>query len=88
LGPERGVKSLYGGSKTAGCNGSEAYSLDRFTMREPSRSCHGEGHILAAGVRSAVGILPGYGARHVVKDWSGTGETRLRSLNVQARRFV
>jgi RNA-directed DNA polymerase len=39
---ERGVKSLFGGSKSAGRSGSESCSLDTGTMREPSRSRHGE----------------------------------------------
>jgi hypothetical protein len=38
---ERGVESLFGGSKRAGCDCSPV----RFTMGEPSRSCHGEGHV-------------------------------------------
>ena len=37
---KRGVESLFGGSERAGCD----CSLVRFTMGEPSRSCHGEGH--------------------------------------------
>src|SRR5438093_529672 len=36
---ERGVESLFGGSKRAGCD----CSLVTFTTEEPSRSCHGEG---------------------------------------------
>ena len=42
---ERGVKSLFGGSKRAGrrTTRSESYSLVTFTTGEPSRSCHGEG---------------------------------------------
>ena len=38
---ERGVESLFGGSKRAGWD----CSLVRFTVGEPSRSCHGEGHV-------------------------------------------
>ncbi len=37
---ERGVESLFGGSERAGCD----CSLVKYTIGEPSRSCHGEGH--------------------------------------------
>ena len=42
---ERGVKSLFGGSKRAGRSATrrEPCSLVTFTMGEPSRSYHGEG---------------------------------------------
>ena len=42
---ERGVKSLFGGSKRAGRSATrrESCSLVTFTTGEPSRSCHGEG---------------------------------------------
>jgi hypothetical protein len=42
---ERGVKSLFGGSKRAGRRSTraESCSLVTFTTGEPSRSCHGEG---------------------------------------------
>src|SRR6266550_7596117 len=42
---ERGVKSLFGGSKRAGRSATrrESCSLVRDTTGEPSRSCHGEG---------------------------------------------
>ncbi|MGH9301706.1 MAG: hypothetical protein ACRD0E_07470 [Acidimicrobiales bacterium] len=42
---ERGVESLFGGSKRAGrrTTRSESCSLVTFTTGEPSRSCHGEG---------------------------------------------
>ena len=41
---ERGVESLFGGSKRAGrrTTRSESCSLVAFTTGEPSRSCHGE----------------------------------------------
>src|SRR5438046_10007672 len=41
LAAERGVESLFGGSKRAGWD----CSLVRSTVGEPSRSCHGEGHV-------------------------------------------
>ena len=42
---ERGVKSLFGGSKRAGRSATrrESCSLVTFTTGEPSRSCHCEG---------------------------------------------
>ncbi len=48
---KRGVESLFGGSKRAGCD----YSLVRITIGEPSRSCHGEGHVRQALVRGQLG---------------------------------
>src|ERR1039457_6219213 len=48
---ERGVKSLFGGSKRAGRSATrrESCSLVTFTREEPSRSCHGEGSIRPTG---------------------------------------
>jgi hypothetical protein len=48
---ERGVKSLFGGSKRAGRSVTrhESCSLVTDTTREPSRSCHGEGSIRPTG---------------------------------------
>ena len=46
---ERGVKSLFGGSKRAGCD----CSLVIGTNGEPSRSSHGEGHVLRFRVDAA-----------------------------------
>ena len=42
---ERGVESVFGGSKRAGRSAirCESCSLVTFTTGEPSRSCHGEG---------------------------------------------
>ncbi len=66
---ERGVKSLFGGSKHAGRSATrrESCSLVRLTMGEPSRSCHGEGRC-STDWRSGYAhrrVLPGYGERHV-----------------------
>ena len=49
---ERGVESHFGGSKRAGRSAfwCEFCSLDRYTMEEPSRSYHGEGHVRQSGV--------------------------------------
>ncbi len=48
---ERGVKSLFGGSKRAGRSATrhKSCSLVKFTMKEPSRSYHGEGSIRPTG---------------------------------------
>jgi hypothetical protein len=48
---ERGVKSLFGGSKRAGRSATrhESCSLVTRTTKEPSRSCHGEGSIRPTG---------------------------------------
>ena len=72
---ERGVEGLYGGSKRAGCD----YSLVRFTMEEPSRSCHGEGHVRRPCCGAGRRVLPGYGELHARKVGVGTWETRLPS---------
>jgi hypothetical protein len=52
---ERGVESLFGGSKITGRSGSEHCSLVKLTMGEPSRSCHGEGHVRRALFRGQPG---------------------------------
>ena len=72
---ERGAKSLFGGSERAGCD----CSLVTFTMEEPSRSCHGEGHVRRPCSENGRRVLPGYGKLHARKAWSGTRETRLPS---------
>jgi hypothetical protein len=48
-------------------------------MGEPSRSCHGEGHVCHAGFRMVWRVPPGYGERHVRTVWFGTGEARLHT---------
>jgi hypothetical protein len=73
---ERGVKSLFGGSKRAGCD----CSLDRFTTEEPSRSCHGEGHVRRSWSEVDRRVLPGYGKLHARTVWAGTWEARLSRL--------
>ena len=84
LAAERSVESPFGGSKRAGRSATrcESCSLVRITMREPSRSCHGEGHVCPVGFRMVGRVSSGYGERHVRKVWSGTGETRLRMPDV------
>ena len=80
---ERGVESLFGGSKRAGCD----CSLVRVTMGEPSRSCHGEGHVCWVEFRSRRRVLPGYGELHARTVWFGTRETRLSSLVSKDRSY-
>jgi len=57
---ERGVKSLFGGSKIAGRTATrwESCSLVKVTTGEPSRSCHGEGHVCQALFRGQPGGSP------------------------------
>lgn len=77
---ERGVESLFGGSKIAGRTATrwESCSLVIFTMGKPSRSYHGEGHVCRALFPgSARRVASGYGERHVITVRCGTGEARL-----------
>src|SRR5579859_4067937 len=72
---ERGVKSLFGGSKRAGRsvkrtlqprqthNGGAEPLMSRRRPRPPG-----------PGPGSAWRVLPGYGGRHVRRVWAGTGE--------------
>jgi hypothetical protein len=80
---ERGVESLFGGSKRAGCD----CSLVRSTMGEPSRSRHGEGHARRVEFRSRRRVPPGYGELHARTVWFGTRETRLSSLVSKDRSY-
>jgi hypothetical protein len=80
---ERGVESLFGGSKRAGRSATrrESCSLVTLTMGGPSRSCHGEGNIQRLWFRTSPRwTSPGYGERHVRTVRFGTGETRLCRL--------
>jgi hypothetical protein len=73
---ERGVESLFGGSKRAGCD----CSLVRVTMGEPSRSFHGEGHVRQSLFRIGCGGFPrGRGSCTRARSDHGTRETRLAS---------
>jgi putative transposase len=80
---ERDVKSPFGGSKHAG------RSIKR--TLQPRQIYSGEAEPLMSGRRpclggpvpgSALGVLPGYGGRHVCIVWAGTGETRLTMPDV------
>jgi hypothetical protein len=77
LAAERGVESLFGGSKRVGWD----CSLVRFTIGEPSRSCHGEGHVRQSWFRIGYGgSLRGRETCTRVRSDHGTRETRLASL--------
>jgi hypothetical protein len=74
---KQGVESLFGGNKRAGCD----CSLDKFTMGEPSRSCHGEGHVRQSMLRTRHGGSPrGTGSWTRARSDHGTRETRLPGL--------
>ena len=75
---ERGVESLFGGSKRAGCDN---YSFVKRIVGEPSRSCHGEGHVRWSWLRiGRGGSLRGRGGCTCARSDRRTGETRLASL--------
>ncbi len=81
---ERGVESLFGGSKRAGCD----CSLVRFTIGEPSRSCHGEGHVRQSWFRIGCGgSSRGTGTCTRARSDHGTRETRLASLVSKDRTY-
>ena len=81
---ERGVESLFGGSKRVGCD----YSLVRVTTGEPSRSCHGEGHVCQSWFRIGCGgSLRGTGSCTRARSDRGTRETRLASLVSEDRSY-
>jgi hypothetical protein len=81
---ERGVESLFGGSKRAGCD----CSLVTFTIGEPSRSCHGEGHARQSWFRIGHGgSLRGTGSCTCARSDRGTREARLGSLVSKDRSY-
>ena len=81
---ERGVESLFGGSKRAGCD----CSLVRETIGEPSRSRHGEGHVRQSWFRIGCGgSLRGKGSCTRARSDHGTRETRLASLVSEDRSY-
>ncbi len=81
---ERSVKSLFGGSKRAGCD----YSLVRETIGEPSRSFHGEGHVRQSVIRIGCGgSLRGTGSCTRARSGHGTREARLPSLVSKDRSY-
>ena len=81
---ERGVESLFGGSKRAGCD----CSLVKVTIGEPSRSCHGEGHVRQSWFRIGCGgSLRGTETCTRAKSDRGTRETRLPSLVSKDRSY-
>jgi hypothetical protein len=81
---ERGVESLFGGSKRAGCD----CSLVIVTIGEPSRSCHGEGHVRQSWFRIGCGgSLRGMGSCTRARSDRGTREARLSSLVSEDRSY-
>ena len=74
---ERGVESLFGGSKRVGWD----CSLVTSTVGEPSRSCHGEGHVRQSWFRIGCGgSLRGTETCTRARSDHRTGETCLRSF--------
>jgi hypothetical protein len=81
---ERGVESLFGGSKRVGWD----CSLVTDTIGEPSRSCHGEGHVRQSWFRIGCGgSLRGRETCTRARSDRGTGEARLRSLVSKDRSY-
>jgi hypothetical protein len=81
---ERGVESLFGGSKRAGWD----CSLVTETIGEPSRSCHGEGHVRQSWFRIGCGgSLRGTETCTRARSDRGTRETRLPSLVSKDRSY-
>src|SRR5919106_859846 len=81
---ERGVESLFGGSKRAGWD----CSLVRLTIGEPSRSCHGEGHVRQSLFRfGRGGSLRGMETCTRARSDRGTGEARLPGLVSKDRSY-
>ena len=84
LAAERGVESLFGGSKRVGWD----CSLVIVTMGEPSRSCHGEGHVRQSWFRIAHGgSSRGKETCTRARSDHGTRETRLSSLVSEDRLY-
>ncbi len=81
---ERGVESLFGGSKRAGCD----CSLVKVTIGEPSRSFHGEGHVRQSWFRIGCGgSSRGRGSCTRARSDCGTRETRLSGLVSEDRSY-
>ena len=81
---ERGVESLFGGSKRVGCD----CSLVTETIGEPSRSFHGEGHVRQSWFRIGCGgSLRGTETCTRARSDRGTRETRLSSLVSKDRSY-
>jgi hypothetical protein len=81
---ERGVESLFGGSKRVGWD----CSLVIGTIGEPSRSFHGEGHVRQSLIRIGCGgSLRGTETCTRARSDHGTRETRLTSLVSKDRSY-
>jgi hypothetical protein len=84
LAAERGVESLFGGSKRVGWD----CSLVTSTIGEPSRSCHGEGHVRQSWFRIGLGgSLRGMETCTRARSDHGTRETRLAGLVSEDRSY-
>ncbi len=80
---ERGVESLFGGSKRVGWD----CSLVKATLGEPSRSCHGEGHVCQVGSEAPGGSLRGRETCTRARSDHGTRETRLAGVVSEDRLY-
>jgi hypothetical protein len=81
---ERGVESLFGGSKRVGCD----CSLVIETIGESSRSYRGEGHVRQSLIRIGCGgSLRGTGSCTRARCGHGARETRLRSVVSKDRSY-
>ena len=80
-GPSGVSRASTEGASTRAATSREACSLDRFTTREPSRSCRGEGHVLMRPSPEAYahGSRRGMGRSTRDTERNGTREARLRS---------
>jgi hypothetical protein len=78
---ERGVKSLFGGSKRAGRSVKRTLQ-PRQMYKEGAEPLMSRRRPCLAGPfpGSACRVLPGYGGRHARTVWAGTGEARLPGL--------
>src|SRR5437868_2807552 len=84
LAAERGVESLFGGSERVGWD----CSFVKFTIGEPSRSFHGEGHVRQSWFRIGCGgSLRGRETCTRARSDHGTRETRLPGLVSEDRSY-
>lgn len=79
---ERGVKSLFGGSKSAG-RSIKRILQPRQIHNGKSRAAHVTAKAMSAAFDPEIvrRVFPGYGDRHALTVWFGTGETRLCGLS-------
>ena len=88
---ERGVKSLFGGSKRAGRSATRRESCSLVTCHnggaEPLISRRRQYSTSWRSGHAPGRVPPGYGERHVRTAWFGTGEARLASLVSKDRSY-